>query len=325
MAAIKYIYDPTSILAANKIVDEVHTVVPGDPHLLVPREGSFYTNTVALVEVPGGTILTLGVDYGWVSIDPYIVAETGIEAANGILLTNQLFVGDIKITYQVVGGWEGQSNALHKDLIDALENVGTVGVSWADIVGKPALFPPAAHVHELSTLTELELLTLRLNELQLALVDRVPSVESGHDLQQQLDRLLRILAEHRNAINNIIAVTGTGALLSALITKVDNYSLYPSNTVSASVAGVPVEIGRWDASALDSITGVVVFKDSVNSHTASFTIASDGFNSTTGQYGDIMTNGAIFTLDTSIVGGDIILTCTPSLIGEIKTKIVTAF
>ena len=201
----RYQYDPTGYSPDNLIVEELHQVPLNGARIIVAREGVFYTHELSLVPAAGGPALVLGQDYHFVSIDHYITTATGLETGTAIEFDNDSLFGDFLLTYHAVGGVEGNSNALVADLIEAIELSQNAGVDWRRITNVPAQFPPAEHLHSITGLTELEVVSQAIDRLTEALMDSRPLVGSALALKYQDERILALIAALTTRVNELTA------------------------------------------------------------------------------------------------------------------------
>lgn len=321
LSAHKYRYDPTGSDPANKLIDIEKTVVTGDPHIIVLDQGLFYSDTVTVLD--GATPMTLGTDYDFVSIDPFVTANTGKSAASAIRIKDNAWVGTVKITCQIVGGAEGQDNQLVQDLIDALGSVGSSGVSWTAIVGKPAAYPPALHRHDPTDLNDLDLLSQRLDDVTNALINKIPLNESPHHFQEQIDRILRLLAQQANRINDIVANNG-GALLLNLQQRIEEIEQV-ADYQSTAFNGALELLGSWDTSQVKGVRGIIMYTDGTDTHMEDVMFVTDTTNILLTRYGKLTTAADMFTIDGLIVGGNMQINITPNIDGDVKVKWLSIF
>ena len=81
-------------------------------------------------------------------------------------------------------------------LLDAITQASTnPSIEYPkDIKNLPIFFPAAPHSHPLETLEQIELLNMALRDVHNALINRVPMIESGNSHQEQIDRILGLIA-----------------------------------------------------------------------------------------------------------------------------------
>lgn len=195
LTPLRYQFDPTGKRSANLIIEEEHVLSSSDAKLLVLNEGLFYTDGFILRRSGSGTPLVKGTDYGFVSLDPHITAQTGLEAAGAIQLSDDATNDTYYVTYQCVGGYEGRSNQLVLDLIEAIELAKTGELDWKAIKNKPTQYPPAYHTTELSSITGWDALVTKLHELKTALLDTHSLGSSALTLKRQDERLMYLITE----------------------------------------------------------------------------------------------------------------------------------
>lgn len=192
---LRYQFDPTGVSSDNLIIEEEHIVSSIDAKLIILNEGLFYTHNFVLRTTGSGTPLVKGTDYEFVSLDPFITAQTGKETAGAIQLSELAPAGTFLATYQCVGGYEGRSNQLVLDLIAAIDIAKDGDIDWLKIRNKPTQYPPAYHTTELDSITGWEKLVNRLHELKLAILDTHSLGSSALTLKRTDERILALIAE----------------------------------------------------------------------------------------------------------------------------------
>lgn len=194
---VRFTFDRTGKSADNLVTEELHTVPATGTRIIIANEGLIYTDGFFIRPVASATFLVAGVDFTFVSTDPFITAQTGLETATAIQFLNDTLYGDFFITYQAVGGNEGRSNRLINELQDAIELAKSEGVEWSNVRKKPALYPPEAHDHELVSITGWDAMVRQFDSLR-DVLERGQSIGlTGLNLEQQIERQLRIIAEMR--------------------------------------------------------------------------------------------------------------------------------
>lgn len=318
----KYRFDNTANSTDNLIVNEEVILAPGNIMPFPLREGLFYTNGISIVKEGTTTPLSVGTDFTFISIDPYVTAATGVQASAGIQMVDTSWSGKLFVTYQCVGGPEGMAGSLIQDLIDAINGVtasaGTV--SWENIIGRPQNFTPSVHTHALSGLTELEKLAQSLDDVTNAIVNREPMEDSSTSFQEQIDRILRVQAQMRNSINSLAAVRGSTNQITELQNALDNLAAVSDTDAAATIAS-PEVLGSWPIATYNTVRGGVSFIAGGHSHAVEFlmTTAAGAVPKIT-RFADIYTNEPMFTLDAIINGNNFEVRGIPTRSGNFKTK-----
>lgn len=266
----KYQYDITGVSAANLVVAESKTVLASNPSVFVPNEGLFFGDSVVITN--GGTTLTLGVDYELEGMDPFQTAKTGKPVYGGIKRLTGAMIGTLSVTYQCLGGAEGVANSFIEALIDAINNAtNNPTVNWADIIGKPTGFTPAAHRHYPSDLEDLDLLAQKFDDF----VDAIVSVrfykDSNHSLHNEILRLTALCGSLRTSINSIAAVSGALADIQALEDKINNFPKLLDSTVSIST-GVATNVININKNDFTNIRYLITIASADGSKSAAHTL-----------------------------------------------------
>jgi len=197
-------FDDSAAAASNKIIDEVQTISPQVGKVIIPDHGAFYTDTLICVTQGAINFLQLGVDYKLISKDAEMTARVGRPVANGIQIINHSITSNLLLTYQAVGGREGNNSKLLIDLRKALEEVLTGSIPWGQILNPLSSYPPSEHTHNMVTdLTNMNPLRDSLLELVNALVGKRSLSLAGQHLHTDISRTLDILANQRREINKI--------------------------------------------------------------------------------------------------------------------------
>lgn len=294
-SAYRYQYDDSGISSANLIANEAKTVLATDPTVFVLNEGLFYE--AGLVIIKGGTPLVKDVDYELVAMDAFYTSETGKGVYAGIKHLTSNMVGDLSITYQCLGGPQGNATILVSQLKEAIDNaIANPSIDFGDIIGVPSTMVPGKHKHYPSDLEDLDLLAQKFDDF----VDAIVSVrfykDSNHSLHNEILRLVSLVGSLRNSINSIAAVSGTVDELNALIDKVD--SIYSSSNSNGSInAGNTSEIISQDSSKFNSYEAKVVLLTDDGTSVQDFVILA-------------VNNGTdiSYSLSSSMVSGSTIIT-----------------
>lgn len=317
----KYEFDRLGNNPTNRVIEEPRSITLSDPKAIYVQNGLFYTEGFTVTDA-ANTPLDLGSDYEFIADDPFVTAETGLGTAAGIRFTDDNFVGDVLISYQAVGGSEGQSSEFARRLTQAIEDaISDPTVTWASIKNKLIFYPPALHRHPPSQLDDLGLLSQRLDEVSLALRDRRPLHDSYHNVNENYERLLRIVAGVQNSINQIVAVTGSAQQVAELQEKVNNVHKVVTSTFTAT-GGLPLELWSAPEGSFTFLSGTIALVSANKVQILNIDIASSANSeiewSAYGNY-DINSSG-MFTLSVSKSGGRVRLTATPAETGDFKVK-----
>jgi hypothetical protein len=214
---IKYPLDLTGLATSNLISGELHTVSVGSQPAFVLNYGPFYTTGLVLTRMDTGAVLrpsSIGSTNGQYVATQLLVdmsLRTGLDICSVIVLTDTTLPPDLQVsvTYQVLGGPYSASVDAIQQLIDALD-LGNQPVNWGDILGKPVLFPPAPHLHDLGDIYGFEYLVAALERI-------VQAIYIGDDAQ-----LTAIYAYIDNQIAGL--QSSIAANSAALTAHLANYS-----------------------------------------------------------------------------------------------------
>ncbi len=202
-----YQFDKNGTNPDNLIINESHLVTEASGLTIVPENGLFYTKSLIISNMM--TMLPLVTSaYKFDAFDSDITAETGLEVAGAIILTDPNLSGaELLIQYQCVGGREGNNSTLLVELRDKIAAIIAKPVTWENVINKPATLPPEPHTHEILTdLTGLEAVTDVLNRMLLAIINSRGPIGSARDLNDRIDRLLALITKLRNDFNTFITL-----------------------------------------------------------------------------------------------------------------------
>jgi len=180
---IKYPLDLTGTALGNQITGELHSVSVGSQPAFVLNYGPFYTAGLILTRMDTGQVLIptkIGVTTGQYVATQILIdmtLRTGQDICSVIVLTDVTLPANLQVsvTYQVLGGaYSGSVDAIQQ-LINALD-LGNQPVTWGGILGKPVLFPPAPHLHDLGDVYGFEYMVSALERI-------VQAIYVGDDAQ----------------------------------------------------------------------------------------------------------------------------------------------
>jgi hypothetical protein len=222
---IRYNLDPSGISPDNLVVDEIHNLSSRPIRGIAPTYGTFFTTGLVVKDNVTQAILTRGVDYQCVELSQTATADYGKELCNVILIINKDVSGQVKITYQVLGGFFSHSAAAIQNLYDILMNDDRP-IYWPDVLNKPAEFPPNSHLHDIRDVYGFQYLVDALERIRQAiLITNTPAFEHLIDwINRRLAELLQQVAEMiRLGIKDIPFATETvrGILKLAKQTEVN--------------------------------------------------------------------------------------------------------
>ena len=167
----KYAYDPTAAALANTVVGEVHTIGQGDVRTLVPLYGPFYAHTVNVYDRRTGTRLIHNVQYKTLYMDETLSLKTRHEVCGVIAVVDPTLPNSLEVDvhYQVVGGEYTDYQQLILEMLKT-QTIDERGVAWGDIKGKPSLFKPTPHDHDVGDLYGWEYVVNQLTKIREAIL-----------------------------------------------------------------------------------------------------------------------------------------------------------
>lgn len=151
-------YDQEGILPSNLFANEIHNVSPpADPlkaSFIVPRAAPYFKTGLIIRTGPAPTdpLLIEGTDY--ILTHRFVEASQFLEKQiyGSINFVDRNYTGTVYITYQSLGGaYTLADYNIVESLTRSLYNLRTV--TWTQIVGLIAAFPPKPHPHDTADLT----------------------------------------------------------------------------------------------------------------------------------------------------------------------------
>lgn len=318
----KYQFDKSGTNEANLIMNEPAERTVASQLPVVPKQKAFYTESMIVVDDNTGDTLMEGTDYTFEAFSNALTAATGKQVAHAIILTDETYTGTLLLTYQCVGGAQGQGNELITDLINAITSATeNASIAWAEILNKPERFPASAHVHALGSITGLETLKQEFDDFVNALVNTKPLGQSGQDLQEQIDGLIRIQAQMQNAINRLGAFGATATSITAINEKFDILYTLVDASIETEISTLTTLL-ELPANAGTSIKGTVVITDGTDAFQAELYMS---WTETTDPVANFMigsaTNDDYYpTLSAGLVDGVITLQIATPTASTVKVK-----
>lgn len=244
---IKYPLDLTGQAAGNLITGEVHAVNVNAQPAFVLNYGPFYTAGLVVTRLDTGQPLrpsTVGTTNGQFVATQLLVdmtMRTGQEICSVIVLTDTTLPANLQVSvnYQVLGGPYSASVDAIQQLIDALD-LSNKPVLWADILGKPVLFPPAPHLHDLGDIYGFEYLVAVLERI-------VQAIYVGDDAQltaiyqyidHQISGLQSAISANSAALTQHLADYNNPHRTTATQVGLGNVPNWTPGTVADAQAGV---------------------------------------------------------------------------------------
>jgi len=235
---IQYPLDLTGTSATNAIVGESRDIANLNERVFVPKAGPFYTDSFVIRNAETGQPLRPVDDY--VLAQPFSQASlrSGKDVQCAVVLKTSVPIS-VEMDYQVVGGEYSWNLAGLADLIAELD-LDDRPIKWGAVIGRPTMYPPAPHMHDIGDTYGWEYVVWQLERVTYAILT---GDEASHEeLRQQMqtlhaqqqaiiDALDARFVGHTNDKTNPHAVTKAQTGLGS----VDNY---PTANASESLAGV---------------------------------------------------------------------------------------
>lgn len=144
----RYPFDYTGEAITNLVEGELHVIPPGKKdRIFTLLEGPGFSDSIKLFK-GDGTPLTPWVDFQPVNYYPEASVAVSKPCTGMVMILNESFSGHVYATYQVVGGKYDHNSLAVVDLLWAAIN-DERPVFWVDIMGKPDMFPPSYHTHDI--------------------------------------------------------------------------------------------------------------------------------------------------------------------------------
>jgi hypothetical protein len=178
---IRYALDPTGINPDNAVTGEVRDLNTVQVRAVVPKYGPFFTQNFQIWDHGTNRLLVKGVDFVIVELLQEATLRFNKEIAQLVLIINTAVSPQVRMNYQVLGGYY-QNNA--DGLVALYEAVmaDNRGVDWPNVLNKPTEYPPALHQHMLSDVIGFEPVVVALERIRNAIVlSDVPAFEALMD------------------------------------------------------------------------------------------------------------------------------------------------
>lgn len=180
----RYPLDPTGQNPNNLVVDEEHQLSNRAIRCIAPTYGGFFADSVILRNAHTGLTLVKGQDYYFGELLEFPTGRYGHEIF-GIIVIKNPSLTRVTVTYQALGGQYSYSMDAVIAMIDSL-NLGERPVAWGDIVGRPALFDPASHLHDAGDIYGFEYVVHSIERLRSAIL--MGDVASHDEIYNYIDQ-----------------------------------------------------------------------------------------------------------------------------------------
>lgn len=210
----RYPLDPTGLSPDNRVVDEDHQLNTRAVRCIAPTYGGFFAQSLIVKNYANNQVLVRGVDYVVAELFEFPTGRYGKEI-NGIIVIKNKTLTRVKITYQALGGDYSYSMDAIISMIESLD-LDNRPVEWGNIIGRPPLFDPASHLHDVGDIYGFEYIVHSLERLRSAiLLGDVASHDEiyayidhwGENIGDAIDKVAADLASHEANQNNPHNVT----------------------------------------------------------------------------------------------------------------------
>lgn len=165
----RYGLDPTGVSPDNFVPNEPYTLADRRVRAIVPKEGSFYGDSVALVDSATGQPLTKGIHYVCAEYLRTPSTMYGKPVYGVILVIDAKVSATGLVSYQAVGGHYSTTTDTLKSLLEQKRDDGS-DYNYYDVVGKPDAFNPVPHFHSLSDGMKFEYMVFMLERIRNAIL-----------------------------------------------------------------------------------------------------------------------------------------------------------
>ena len=247
--------DPTGSSSSNYITSEYQQIAGGAHAVIRPNWGAFFKDSLQIYSVNGANGLvpmTYGTDYLFAELDTNASESTGKVVYQAIMIVNPILTSTFSLTYQAYGGMDNQNKAL----IYTNANIYAYGaaIDYASLTGKPAVFPPVYHTHDLNDIYGMGHVSPYITWIGTALINNIAG-NNNLDIQYRIGNFVTASANNTEAlsvaINQHIANSGYSHGYTPLqigLGNVQNYGFtnpggglpyYASPTVVAAAIASP--------------------------------------------------------------------------------------
>lgn len=174
----RYPVDLTGVNYNNLIADELHILANLPNRALIPMYAPYFTESVSVRDNVSNRVLTKGTDYQCLQLVEEATIKTGKEVCEVILIVNPDVSGDVRVTYQTIGGLYQRTSDAILAMYNAVINDNRP-VDWTNVLNKPHEYPPSLHRHLFRDVIGFEPLIVELERLRNAItLSDVPAFEA---------------------------------------------------------------------------------------------------------------------------------------------------
>lgn len=163
---IRYQKDKTGLNKDNLVKAEVHYLkTQVRNRVVVPHEGSFFTDSLVVWDKFRELYLVRGIDYVCGGLRTDYTVQAGKEVSTFIVVVNEKVSNQLEVTYQSFGHFaQNQTDTV----IDMLETAFSdeKNIPFKKVIGLPSKFDPTFHYHDLGDIESFEPLLFGLEKIR---------------------------------------------------------------------------------------------------------------------------------------------------------------
>jgi len=200
-----YALDTTGVNPTNLIRNESHVLVTSALRLFVPNFGSFFTESMILVDLGNNSrVLTKGVDYYPTDIAELPSGLYNKEICNVIVIKNTAVSNSVMLTYQVLGDFY---EVPETQVVTQMANIVAAGShnwNWGPLLTeiKDTQYPPLHYTDRNDIRVGFEYQEHALSRIRAMLVEGFP--EAQVDLYAYIDNVFDQLTAQQNASSQLL-------------------------------------------------------------------------------------------------------------------------
>lgn len=198
---IRYPLDLTGTSRDNLVLNELHTLKPTRVRAVALQNGAFYTASVVIRDVATARVLVVGQDYEFDNLYQMASEHAKAEVAAIIVITNTEVSNTISVDYQCIGGLYGYSTTAIMQQIEDLQ-LDNRKVEWGNIYNKPAVYPPAKHLHDIGDVYGFEYLVQAIQQLRHAIM--VGDEGSHENIYRYIEKTIGNTSERVRELENAL-------------------------------------------------------------------------------------------------------------------------
>lgn len=203
----RYPLDPTGRSTDNLVSTERHNLTIEGDDIIFPRYGAYFNDSMIVKQ--GDKTLVFNKDYQLSFFWQDATIKVGKPISMAIQIINNNLIGEVQLTYQVVGGeYQGILESIEemKKFIPKMHR----NVFWDDVINKPEAWVPTRHLHQINDVFGLTPLVLVLEELRRSLENQsVLKLKTVYDrflkLKQYVESNLSESAAVKRDLNKILS------------------------------------------------------------------------------------------------------------------------